>query len=288
MMNTDFLKQGKNTLEAVGTLITNGIEVIDQNGKEVVRGQIVIECIIEDKINELQFEVYAQSHFKNFNDLKSAADLPDRKTALNEDMAAKIRIIGGIELNEYINRDNKLVSHTRNKAVIINQTDKTTEDSCIVQIGGIIDKKVVGEDGNLTLDILAVDYQNRILDITEGIKVPSQYKDMTDELYNEGDTASVAFTPNNTVTILEPEQSVAFGMVLDDTKKDYNSENVLVGAYPPMKDGARYTDEEVEKIRQLRKDQLAELEAKIVPDSGASGGFGGGFGATADPSNPFA
>lgn len=281
------LREGKNNLQAVGLLKSNDLIMdVDNQGRSRVRGDIVIECRYGDnEIDEIRFNAYATEGSKPFESLKQAMDFTDKANALDESMVAKVRIIGGIELNEYVNtKDNAINSFNRNKAVFIYQTDRDTADMVKVELGCIIDG-IREEEEVVYLDLLNVGYKNNVIELKEGVRVPEMFKSHVKELYSEGDTAVITLDIRNTAVIKNEPQTVAFGQVLEE--KEIISEYVLSGGYPPLGDDLRYSDEEIDRIRSLRKQQYEQVAAKLVPETGGmSGGFNNFQGE--DSSNPFA
>lgn len=283
MMNVEKLRQSENNLVAVGTLKTNGLtEEVDKSGRNVVRGNIVLEIKDGDTINEVEINCYSAEGSKPYNNIKQAVDLLDKAKALDPSMAARVRVIGGIELNEYVSRqDNDIVSFNRNNAAYI-FPGTTAVDDIKVELEAVIKSKTE-KDGSLYLNVLYADYKGTIEEIKGGIRVPESFRDQVDNLYNEGDTAKIAFTINNSVTTKGgDDDTVAFGQVIEDVRTE--TEYVLTGGYPPLADGERYSDEEVAKMIELREQQYQQLEASIVPKTD---GFGAAGGAEAGGFNDF-
>lgn len=283
MMNTEQIKMSRNNLVAVGTLKSNGlVEGVDRNGKDYVRGDIVLEIQQEGGINEVKFNCFSSKGTKPYNNMKAAVDLLDKTKAIDPSMAERVRVVGSVELNEYVN-DGEIVSFNRNSAAFIYPNSKGNDD-IKVELESVITGKNETDEG-LYLDVMYADYRGNVEVIKGGIRVPEHLAEQANQTYSEGDTAVLAFTISNSVKVVEDDNdTVAFGQVIQDTTTE--TEYILTGGRMPKKDGSEYSESEIARMAQLRKEQYEQLEASITPDiSNFGNSGGGGFGSEGD--NPF-
>src|SRR5699024_6419795 len=218
-----------------------------------------------------------------------------------KDLADRVRVNGELTLNQYINKNDKLVQFNEIKGVFFSRLKeeendvndpKYVKDKALASVEAVVEgfDNILDSDklpaGDLSVKAFTVAWRSTVVDL-HNVIVKESLAEAFMDLYQPGNTGRLTLQLNNYVEIVDQpeEQPVAqthgFGSseVVESTVVDRYVNNIeVIGGDMPFLGSKEYTPEEIElatKTSQLAIQSLsAAPSTPQVPDTNT--GFGAG------------
>lgn len=294
MSETKELRQLANNVEIIGTLKSIDLEEqVSKKGNPYVKGHLIVQSKIDDKINASKVEVFIMKSSKLYKGVKTVMDEYKALDSVNDpNEADRIRVNGEITLNEYTNSQGELVSYNQIKGVFFNRVkpEDQAEDKAIASLELVVEgfDPIMNES-----DLPTGDYEVRAFNVAYGpTVVPIQNmiigSDLAEPmmgLYSENSTGRLTVQLNNYAVVSEEEvveQAPSHGFGSSETvegsstvKTYVNNIEVIGGDLPFMPDSA-FTEEEIETAQKIRNLALQSLNSQPseTPKNNEPTGFG--------------
>jgi hypothetical protein len=300
------LKELLNSQRVIGTLKEMNLER-KQNKKDPskmqIQGNIVVMSEVAGKVHEHRIELFAFTTSKLAKGYETVMKEYKAADVVGKENATRVQVQGNLDINDYMNQEQKLVTSNRNRGVFVNRIDDpSVQDEALLQAELIItgvrpatDKEGV-ETGEYKLEGFTVGYNGTVIELKNMI-VGEDLADVITEHYEVGATGKLTFAVNNYVEVIEGapkenDEAAGFGMQvdLDNQIKKYVRELRVVGGFPPYYDERAYSEEQIEFAKKTRALKLQEVKNAVpaTPPTG-QGGFGvNGQGNAGKPADPFA
>lgn len=288
MENNEMLRQLTNTVEIIGTLKSKDIEVktSKRTGAEYVSGKLEVICKIGNRIHEIPVSVFVMKSSKLYKGIETVSQQYKSIEEVGLENADRIRVTGELTLNEYYNRDGKLVQFNDVKGIFYNRIeDVTIEDKAVASIETVVEEFQDKMDStNLPTGIkkvkgFTVGWNNSIVELVKA-EVKADLADAMINLYPPGSTGRLSFQINNYVEIQETVTSDApahgFGSTetVEQVAKKYENNLEIIGGDIPFFGTKEYTPEEIEKAKQVRELSLQKLSEPAPSTPQTNTGFG--------------
>lgn len=279
-MNNKELRETLNIVEIVGTLKENNLEdYVLNDGREAIRGNVVVEVRDGDKIHNHRVEVFTM---KLRADGELSGLYKGYKTVMDEykdkatygDEADRISVQGSIDINDFTTRNGEFVSNNNISGLFFNRLTEEQPDRAVGNLELIINSNemvpvVDGEGlptGEMKMNGYGVGYynknkqRNQIIPIND-IVISSGLYQQVKPFYNFGETVKISIALNNYAVAEKVEKpEVTFGEVINlETTNKYVNEIRMIGGEMPYQDEKKFTDEDkvlIEKYRKLAVDDV--------------------------------
>ena len=125
MTNNETLRELKNEVEIVGTLKSKEIEMrtSKRTGKDFVTGKLVVLVEEEDKVHEIPVSVFCMKSSKLYKGIETVSKEYKSIEEVGKENADRIKVSGNLTLNEYQNREGRLVQFNDVQGVFYNRID---------------------------------------------------------------------------------------------------------------------------------------------------------------------
>ena len=237
-----------NRFEVVGTLKSMNLIQDTKNGIGIVRGNMIIEVVDGEKINNIDINVYAPETFSKGT--KNRA-YPGLITAMNEykaiddygrEEANVVSASGQDSYNVYSTKDGDKRESNRLQLSFISRQDKNAEQKAILQVKAVImgydeEFNQDGEPNGMTkINAINIGYGERINKLV-GLKVSNELG--MDNFFQVGDVANLSVNIENYATVSETktDSTAAFGNFIPVVRTSTYTRQLLVS-------GGSYTEEE--------------------------------------------
>ena len=288
------LRQLQNSVEIIGTLKTKELEVkTSRAGNQYMSGKIVVVSKVDNIINETPIKVFIMATSKLFKGIETVNNEYKASDDVGIENADRVRITGELTLNEYYNKQEKLVQFNESKGVFFNRLNAENDqpDRAIASIDTVIESFVEKLDsdqlptGDYTINGFTVGWGNEVIELKNTI-VKAELASSFMSLYQPGQTGRLTFKLNNYVEIEEQTiESIApvthgFGSVEtvdhDSIIKNYVNNLEIIGGDIPYFGTKEYTPEEIVKAKQVRTLKLQTLNQPAPTTPKVNTGFGEG------------
>lgn len=284
------LRQLQNTVEVVGTLKSKDLEVkvAKNSGKRYMSGRIVVASKVDGKLNEQQISVFIMESSKLFKGIETVKNEYNSIEEVGPTQADRVRVTGELGLNEYYNREGKLVQFNDIKGVFFNRLEQGNEtpDRAIATVDTVVESFVDVMDseglptGEKSVKAFTVGWGNNVIELKKTI-VKENLAEAMQNLYQPGSTGKLSFKLNNYVEIKEEEEVVnpahGFGSeeVAESTvAKNFVNNIEIIGGQVPYFGSIEYTPEEIEQAHKARELKLQTLSQPAPSTPSVTNGFG--------------
>lgn len=288
------LRETLNIVEIVGTLKEKNLEYYTlDDGRESIRGNVVVEVKEGDKIHNHKIEVFSMKLnqkgnisglFKGYetvmNEYKDKVSYPDE--------ADRIAVQGSIDINDFMTNNGEFVSNNRISGLFFNRLAEERPDRAVGNLEVIINSKELTAQtdpsglptGNMVLNGYSVGYfnkkdnMNKIIPINDILISQGLYQQIK-PYYLYGETVKISVALNNYAVVEKKEEpATTFGEVVDlDITNTYVNEIRMTGGEMPYQDDRKFNDEDkvlVEKYREAAvQDVKGANQASSFPTASA-------------------
>lgn len=299
------LPQLVNAVEIVGTLKAIDLEesTAKTSGKKFIKGTVTVSSVAGDKVHEHKISVFQMEKNKKgevtsiYKGLKTMMAEYKSVEAVGEEAADRIKVTGEIELEEYYNKQDALVSFNKVKGVFFNRLEegKDQADKAIASIEVVVDgfspvaDKETGEVLHYAVNCFTVGFGEKVVELKRAI-VSEQLSGPMENLYSPGSTGRLTFRLNSFVEKVEKEAqeepvAMSHGFGTEETvegnrvfeRRVNNLE--ITGGDIPFEEPKSLSAEQIAHAKRVRALALEELKQKAntAPDTPAAPptGFGG-------------
>lgn len=292
------LKELQNTVRITGTVKEINLEVKpnkkDPSVKQI-QGNIVVQSIIGDKVNNHRVELIAKESsklFKGYDTIRKEAKSID---VSGKEAATRVTVTGSIDGNDYVSQDGQLHETNRIRGLFVNRLEgeqAAVPDAAIAQIELVVTGfrpivKDEEETGEFTIDAFTIGYNSSVIKL-QNLVVGTDLADVITENYEENSTGKLTFQINNYVEVVEKEvdpfeeAAGGFGVQVDlgNEVRNYTRNLKVIGGFPPYLDERALEDEDIVFAKQIRALKLQEVLNNVPATPPTQpGGFGNnGFG----------
>ncbi|MED0667748.1 hypothetical protein P4T04_15595 [Bacillus badius] len=290
-MNQNKLQQLQNNVEVIGTLKSKELEVKETlDGRRFMSGKLVVQSIVDGKMNEHNIEVFTAGSSKLFQGVETVKNEYKTIDEHGIESADRIRVKGALKLKEYYNNEGKLIQYNIIRGMIFNRLDKDSglEDKAFASIETIIErvKPILENDlptGSYSVDGFTVGWKGEVIELKD-VVVEKELTQAFMDLYQPGSTGRLSFKLNSFV---EEKKQVAattgFGIMVDikdtfETGNKYTNVITVIGGDMPYLDSRKYTSKDIETSKQSRRFKLQEMKEKFnISKVPVDNGFGLGI-----------
>lgn len=273
MFKENELKQQKNTIVVTGRLKSKFLETrVASNGSNFITGNFIVESKTgENEVNQIRFDVMAFENQKNYNNIVALMnELNDEKSSLSPEFVDKVRVIGSLETNKYVNKNGEVVENNRFNAISVYKSNTTQDaiDVAEVEMGVVINKVEKKEDGKLDLGFYNVGFRESINEVFMDIEIPEEFVSYV-EKYEVGDETTLKFDIKNIAIVSERGGFGDTSTVVEGYKRAL----VLKGGLEPLR---KVSNDEMNRIQTLLKQENDKLEMEkqaFAPQQEVGGGF---------------
>lgn len=295
------LRQLQNSVEIIGTLKSKNLEPkVSKKGKPYMSGDLTVVTVDGDKINEHRVKIFIMESSKLYKGIETVRSEYKSVEEVGPEAADRIRVTGEMTLNEYYNRDGKLVQFNEIKGVFFNRLEDDTPDRAIASIETVIEEftdKLDSEGlptGEKTVKGFTVAWGNNVVELRNAV-VKDQLAEAMMELYQPFSTGRLSFKLNNYVEKVEQEAVAnvqhGFGStatVEPNVINNFTNNIEIIGGDIPFFGSKEYTHEEIEEAHKVRQLALQTLEAPAPETPQQTTGFGSnGIPTPSDQDDPF-
>ncbi|MDG0860398.1 hypothetical protein [Staphylococcus equorum] len=287
MQNNETLRELKNEVEIIGTLKSKELEMrtSKRTGKEFVTGKLVVLVETKGKLHEIPVSIFAMKSSKLFKGIQTVSEEYKSIEDVGKDNATRLKVTGNLTLNEYQNKDGKLIQFNEVQGVFYNRIeDQTIEDKAIADIEVVIDgfEDIMDSDqlptGTKKVKGFTVGWNNSIIELVKA-EIGEELAEPMENLYSPGSTGRLTFQVNNFVEVeqqIVEQPSHGFGstQTVEQVSKNYTNNIEIIGGDVPFLGTKEYTQEEIEKAKQVRQLKLQELSQPSPSTPPANTGFG--------------
>lgn len=286
-----------NQFDVTGTLKSMDLTSTTQDGDGLIRGNVTVEVVDGEKINNLTFNIYTRETTKKNKPNKFFAGL---RTAMSEyktidnvgkEDADVIRISGDDGYNIYKSQNGNVRENNRFRATYMTRTNKDATQSAVLNIKAAIlgfeeETNEQGESTGLTkVDAINVGYNGRVNKLV-GLKVKTDLG--MENYFVPGQVADLSIVLENyaTVEVQESdEQAGGFGNYVSVVNTTSYTNDLLILGGAPTEDES-FESEQLEEVRK----ELANMKAEAIEradsrESNAQPKKQSGFGTKSN--NPF-
>ncbi|MEK5205267.1 hypothetical protein NST55_28925 [Bacillus sp. FSL R10-2789] len=289
------LRQLSNSVEIVGTLKSKELEVkTSQAGNQYMSGKIVVQSVVDNKINEQTVKVFIMASSKLFKGIETVRNEYKTIDKDGKENADRIKVTGELTLNEYYNGQGNLVQFNEIKGVFFNRLDAANDqpDKAIASIETIVESFTERMDkdqlptGEYNVTGFTVAWGSNVVELRNVIIGASLAQPFMD-LYQPGSTGRLSFKLNNYVEIEEKEEEVqpaapthGFGSTEtvegSNIIKNFVNNIEIIGGDVPFFGTKEYTLEEIESAKRVRDLKLQTMQQPAPETPQTNTGFGAG------------
>lgn len=274
------LRRLENNVEIIGTLKSKELELkISQNRKRYISGRLVVQSIVNNKINEYVIEVFTMESSKLFKCVESVKDnyfTIDDDGAENAD---KIKVMGFLKLKEYVNKQGNLIQYNEIRGSIFSglyRHDKTP-DKAVATIETVIEGFTEKLDennlptGDYKVQGFTVGWNDEVVEFKDTF-VGADLAQSFMNLYQPDMTGQLSFRLLSYPDLEEKNefqqvQQGGFGIQVSietpfKPKTRYISSLEVVGGKLPYSCEKAYSQKEINNAKEVRKNKLLELQSK--------------------------
>lgn len=272
----EVMKQMVNGIQVVGKLKTKDLEYIkDDNGVDVIRGNVVVEVTKGDKINNIRLNVYTKAQtnagkpngfYKGFQTVES--DYKDIDTYGREN-ADRVLVNGDISYNVYLDSNDNLRQNNRlraNRFTRVNDDPEHKEDEATGTVGVIVlgykdqtDKDGV-ETGETLVKAINIGYNGRVnklvdLQVASSMNMPDYVPEQT--------VFEISFDINNYVEVKKStSESKGFGDFKNVAVKNSFTSNLEITGGSATAEVASYdfTEDQLKEAAKSLRLQVEEAK----------------------------
>ena len=299
-MALEDLKQSENNLEVIGMVKSINLEKKDIKGKSAITGNVVVEVRDGERINNIRLDSFAYQYTKNgsesklYKGLRTVSDEYKSKDNNNGE-GDWVRVVGNISGNVYVSNDD-LNESVRTRGTFYNRIDADEgkqQQKALAQVdltfGPIVDKMDADglPTGDKKVDAYFIEYGPQVGKVVD-LEVHGELADQFDDLFADGDTASITMKINNYMEQKEEYTSNVggFGQQANLGGASFTRNFEIIGGSNPFDGERAFEPEQVQEIKDL---YAKRLETAKTLNSGSSVSAKSGFGtSTGATSNPFA
>lgn len=286
-------------------------ETKNRKGVECIKGSVtVLVRESKEKVHDIKVDVYSNKFKANGDEnglykgyLKVKDTYESIKETGSEKDATFVRVTGELGHREFITEQGKHVKYNNVRARFFNHIEPENIKQEVGKKGpravAVVETVIQNIDevtdtdglpsGELKVNGFTVDFfgdapnpnyspVTPLFDLVVGEEVSEAFKGM----YQEGDTAKLTLKVNNFAVDAEEEEEeefqTGFGQQEDlgSVKKDFVNNVEIIGGAPAYMEGREYTQEQIDVVDKIRKEELATLEDGYVPSSTSEAkvGFG--------------
>ena len=288
------MRQSENKMIIVGTVKSKNVRTGNIGGTPTISLDVVVQSKIEDRINEVRVNFFAKEGSKLYAMYKICAD--ELMTIKDNGNGTKVKITGSIEQNDFVSKENSLISNNRFKGLFINRLaeEDTTKECCSAAVECVVLNTVdVIKDGIMTgeksVQALVVGYNDNIIELKDLVIAPHLANQFAN-IYRPNTTGKLYININNYAevgeTTVQEQVKTAFGTAIDVgsnvVKNFVNNLEIVGGETPKVQGMGAYTLQEIAEMRQLREQQKAKAMNKPTTTQNTQttqpSGFGTAFG----------
>ncbi|PHA62889.1 hypothetical protein [Bacillus wiedmannii] len=288
------LRQLSNSVEIVGTLKSKELEVkTSQNGNPYMSGKLVVQSVVDNKINEQTIKVFVMQSSKLFKGIDTVRTEYKTIDKDGKEAADRIKVTGELTLNEYYNNQGTLVQFNEIKGVFYNRLDAANDqpDKAIASIETIVESFVEKMDkdqlptGEYSVNGFTVAWGSNVVELRNVI-IGAELAQPFMDLYQPGSTGRLSFKLNNYVEVEEKEveepavPTHGFGSTEtvegSNIIKNFVNNIEIIGGDVPFFGTKEYTPEEIDNAKKVRDLKLQTLQAPAPETPQTNTGFGHG------------
>lgn len=275
------MKQGFNKVKIIGVLKEKHLEIVEDQmtSENILRGHVVVTVNKENEIHEFEVSVYSKEFTQQGNESKLykgyktvMEEYKDSDTYSTE--ADTIEVTAELSLNEYYSEKNdKVYTSNRLRGKSFTRVDGKTEHCAEIVFKGVIlgtkpeiDKEGI-ETGCLLVDCFIVGYRDTVI-VPIGLKVPEDVVEPFQDYVSDGQTAKVMADLMRGVTYAEPETNNGFSKRKSKADTTYKNYTTSIDIFGVNVDENGYTEEEIEKMKKIRKKAQATIRGEEEIDEG--------------------
>ena len=270
-----------NRMEVIGEVASINLEQkLSRTGKQMIMGNIDVQVIKDNKINVVELKVLAMAGNKIYTAIETV--MREYKSIQINGEGDKIRIQGGIELNEYMGSDGTMKSMNVCNARFFHRLSEEEYanlggDKAMVTFGGIYmgHKEVLDKEGLPTgeyeISVFGRGYngtskENDKINCPKSLKMSAELFEIFENEFEVGENVTLNIEINRGVVVSD---EVVKGFGNKPQNKTYHvwDYQIVGGTSQGMCD-----DEDIEKIKMLRRQQLADISGDGMSSEGK--GFG--------------
>lgn len=290
---TEELRELRNNVQIVGLLKTKALEDKQtKSGKQAIMGHLVLEVQDGDNVQNIRVEIYAGKFKKDgtvsklYTSDKTVLDEFKDVDTFGRENADYISVSGNLDGNDYINKNNVLVSTTRVRGVFMNREDpKQVQPHAWATVETIINgmtdiENEDGPTGDKSVEAYTIGYGPTVIQL-QNVIIKSSIASEFEQLYFPGTMGLITLKINNYAVAREEDteteaESHGFGStnkVEEAVVHDFVNNLEIIGGEQPVDNGTEFTPEQIEEVVEQRKQQLAAANAPKTQQP--TSGFGG-------------
>jgi hypothetical protein len=299
------LPQLVNTVEIVGTVKAIDLQEAEAkvSKKKFIKGTVTVTSNHDGKVHEHKISVFQMEKNKKgdvttiYKGIKTVMDEFKSIEALGEENADRIKVTGELDLEEYYNKQEQLVSFNKVKGVFFNrlEADSGIADKAIASIEVVVENFAPHADPNTgeilhhNVSAFTVGFGERVIELKKAIVSDALVGPM-ENLYVPGSTGRLTFKLNSFVETVEKDQqdtpvemSHGFGSEEKpegNTTFERRTNNLeITGGDLPFEEPKALSEEQIAHAKRSRALALEELKQKAANNApetpAAPTGFGG-------------
>lgn len=274
------MKQGLNKISMVGIVKEKHLEHdTDDNGENVIKGKLVITVNKDGEIHEFDLNMYSKEFtqkgdpnkmYKAFNTIME--EYKDADTYGEE--ADTVEVNAKLDVNEYYSEEkDKVFVSNRIRPISITRVSKDSEHYAEIVFKGVIvgtkdevDKEGI-ETGALSVQAFIVGWKETVI-CPVGLRVPEDLVEPFNDYASEGCTAKISADLMRGVVYKEPDNSNGFSRRTSKADVAYKNYKASIDIFGIAVDENGYTEEEIEKMKKIRKKKQATIKGEADIDEG--------------------
>ena len=280
----NFARGTINRMEVVGELVALKLEQkLTKTGKQMIMGNVDVEVVKDNNVNVIELKVLAMAGNKMYTSLQTVMN--EYKTRQIDGVGDKVRIQGSVELNEYMGGDGILKSFNICNGRFFHRLSEAEHanlggDKAILTLGGtyMSNKEVLDNEGLPTgeyeVDIFGRTYnstskENDKINCLKGLKMSGELFEIFENEFTVGENVTLNIEINRGIVVREETtEKKGFGVQPKVVNNSYRWDYQIVGGTSQ----GMAEEEDLEQLKMLRKQQLADVSGDGTMDNGK--GFG--------------